>query len=512
MLSYIKTAYLISTHHKKWEIDVVSAAGNIYTNLVFIISKKYLDGLISLRHLSLFLSGGNREKKTSPQEISITVSGAKMATPNCTSNHIHSNVGEPQKSPSRLMPNAYHSYRRHSSPSALGDSAAFEFPATAGDVQSPTEEVPEKQTRNQSSPFLTCGNIRSRAQSTSSDLTQRVVSVSRCPDENYSLSSSSTDEEDDPRFELQAPPKLRTRHRACSSGQILVTSPTVDEDSGSELGPDPFSPLATLSAPPNTPLTGSSSSHCLRHCNSDQESHVEKAKKKVLSVMGIGHEADIGSPKNTRSNSRSQSPDVCESPGIPPLVSEEDVNLSPELPRAHLGNRRPSSPSRFAKLVKEAEERLSGITSPRRPSSPSLQTMDRRPSLSMSPLNSPRSPRSPLSPSANSVNAGVVVTSSKPSRRRSSISQAAAAFAAATAGASPSPSYGVSSPTIQRFRFGKQYVCLSVCLFVCLSVCLSALPSSIPVCLSVCLCCAELPTRNGCHMECARAQMDSFEQ
>lgn len=144
-----------------------------------------------------------------------------------------------------------------------------------------------------------------------------------------------------------------------------------------------------------------------------------------------------------------------ESPAVPPLVAEEDVTLSPELPRASLSNRRPSSPSRFAKLVRDAEGRLSGRSSPRRPSSPSLQT-DRRPSLGpMSPLNSPRSPRSPLSPSASSVQAGVVVTSSKPSRRRSSISQAAAAFAAATAGASPSPSYGGSSPTIQRFRFGK---------------------------------------------------------
>lgn len=451
---------------KDGKLVALASAADISKILIGRFSNKDVIWLIVILKKTCFAGGRNREKKTSPQEISITVSGAKMANPNCNSTHVNCNVEEPQKSPSRLMPNAYHSYRRHSSPSALGDSAAFEFPATAGDVQSPTEEVPEKQTRNQSSPFLTCGNIRSRAQSTSSDLTQRAMNISRCPEETYSLSSSSTDEEDDPRFELQSPPKLRIRHRACSSGQILVTSPTVDEDSGSELGADPFSPSPTLSAPPNTPLTGSSSSHCLRQSSSDQESHIEKAKKKVLNVMGTDQEADVGSSKNIKSNSRSQSPEVCESPGIPPLVSEEDVNLSPEMPRANLGNRRPSSPSRFAKFVKEAEERLSGITSPRRPSSPSLQTMDRRPSLSMSPLNSPRSPRSPLSPSTNCVNAGVVVTSSKPSRRRSSISQAAAAFAAATAGASPSPSYGGSSPTIQRFRFGKCGVFLAMYLFV----------------------------------------------
>lgn len=340
----------------------------------------------------------------------------------------HSITDEPEKSPSRLMPTCYHSYRRHSSPSALGDTAAFDFPVVTDDVQSPTDEVPESKSRNQSSPFLTCGKVRSRAQSTCNETVEH---------QSYSYSSSSS-EDDTEQFELQDPPKMRTRHRACSSGQILVTSPTVDEDSGSELNLDPFSPSATLSAP--LPMIGSSSSHCLRQTPPDQENHTEKAKNKVLQVMGLAIQVNKISGEHPR---------------VPPLVTEEDVTLSPELPRASLGNRRPSSPSRFAKLVKEAEERLSGITSPRRPSSPNLQTQDRRPSLSMSPLNSPRSPRSPLSPSANSVNAGVVVTSSKPSRRRSSISQAAAAFAAATAGASPSPNYGGSSPTIQRFRFGK---------------------------------------------------------
>jgi len=369
-----------------------------------------------------------RERKASPQEISITVSTAKM--PNSKDSQI-STTDEPEKTPSRLMPTSYH-YRRHSSPSVLGDTATFEFPdVTCDDVQSPTDEVPESKTRNQSSPFLTCGKLRLRAQSTCNDTVQR-------PSYSICSSISSSDDENEP-FELEDPPKLRTRHRACSSGQILITSPTVDEDSGSESNIDPFGPTTTLSAPHSIPLIGSSSSHCLRQASPDHESPIEKAKNKVLSIMGLALESDEG-------------PDVCDSPGVPPLVAEEDVTLSPELPRASFGSRRPSSPSRFAKLAKEAEERLSGTTSPRRPSSPNLQRQDRRPSLSTSPINSPRSP---LSPSANCVNAGVVVTSSKPSRRRSSISQAAAAFAAATAGASPSPSYGVSSPTLQRFRFGK---------------------------------------------------------
>ena len=68
-----------------------------------------------------------------------------------------------------------------------------------------------------------------------------------------------------------------------------------------------------------------------------------------------------------------------------------------------------------------------------------------------SPLRSPSFSRSPNS-SPPSPAPGVVVTSHRSSRRRSSISTAAVAFAAATAGASVSPA---TSPTsASRFRFG----------------------------------------------------------
>ncbi|XP_048583532.1 ras-specific guanine nucleotide-releasing factor 1 isoform X2 [Nematostella vectensis] len=393
----------------------------------------------------------NRAKQTAPQDISITVSDVKMSNEERESPCEEEAMDE--LSSCRLMPSSYHSYRRHSSPSALGETAAFEFPANSCEAMSPTEETVDPSTnKNQSSPFLTCvTNVRSRSQSTASDLTPtpRDISTPTYP----SLSSSP---EEGSCFQLQSPPRRITRHRACSSGHILVTSPTVDYEDP----PDIMSSRCvstSLGAPPNTPLVNASSSQNLResHASDQGEGAVEKAKRKVLSVMGFSHEGDEvftsrqRSPRPRRRSSpnvhRERSPEVFDS-SRPPLVSEEDLSLSPELPRACF----PASTSRFAKIVKDAEERLAGITTTRRPSSPSLFP-DRRPRSPVSPLGSPRSPRSPLSPSTN---AGVVVTSSKPSRRRSSISQAAAAFAAATAGASTSPNNIASSPTIQRFRFG----------------------------------------------------------
>eukprot|EP00794_Sanderia_malayensis_P009753 gene9753-10750_t len=78
-------------------------------------------------------------------------------------------------------------------------------------------------------------------------------------------------------------------------------------------------------------------------------------------------------------------------------------------------------------------------------------TVDSGRTSPMDVLRSPTLPRSPNS-SPPSPAPGVVVTSHRSSRRRSSISSAAVAFAAATAGASVSPA---ASPTsASRFRFG----------------------------------------------------------
>ena len=346
----------------------------------------------------------------------------------------------PTRTPDRLCPTNYHSYRRHSSPSALGETAAFEFPESSGDPpHSPEEDSPTPirhgGPRNHSSPFLSRGNIRTRAQSSSSDL----MSGENGKGTSLLCSSQEDDIFSDVKFELQAPPKLRgKRSRACSSSAAVLTRDPLLESLGSGLQASP----PTIRAPVNTP-----SAQSTPHSNHNGAERTRRRIPNAVENYDVGD--DLFQTPKALDNRRRSSPSVHRNPPVSCLgITVDGVSQSPELTHNKHSNRRPSSPCRLYKIVKEAEERVLSLKSQRRPSPPKLSSHP--PKSPVSPISSPRSP---LSPSANSVSAGVVVTSSRPSRRRSSISSAASAFAAATAGASPS--YVATSPTTTKFRFGE---------------------------------------------------------
>ena len=347
------------------------------------------------------------------------------------------------RTPDRLCPSNYQSHRRHSSPSALGESAGFEFPDSSTDTPlSPGDDSPtpirHAGPRNHSSPFLSRSNFRSRAQSSSSNF------VSGGFDRDKSNLSLLQDEDifNDLKFELQAPPKQRgKRSRASTSSGALILSIDSNSASNSSI----HTACSTSIGEPNKGTqmrTATPVENCVVDFQADEVFHQK--------------------PKNHRRRStsnvqRERSPDRLFSAGCLGIIGDNDLH-SPEDTRTKHPSRRPSSPCRLYKIVKDAEERVSSLKSQRRPSSPKLPSP-------ASPLNSPRSP---LSPSASSVSAGVVVTSSRPSRRRSSISSAASAFAAATAGASPS--YTATSPTATRFRFGKSRITTRPVSFLSLAI------------------------------------------
>ena len=344
--------------------------------------------------------------------------------------------GTAARTPDRLCPSSYHSYRRHSSPSALGESGAFEFPEASTDTpHSPEEDSPtpirHAGLRNHSSPFLTRGNIRTRAQSSSSDFVSGGDGKEKSYVETNSLLSSSPDEDifDDVKFELQAPPKHRSkRSRACTSSGPLMFSRHANTDTS-----------RANRVQPGTSV----------------QAHEDNTKRTAVETCDLNLQGDDVFYQKIKDRRRRSSPNVHRerSPDRTPAVNclgilGDSGAQSPEVTHSKQA-RRPSSPCRLYKIVKDAEERVSNLKSQRWPSPPKVNSHP-PPKSPVSPLSSPRSP---LSPSANSVSAGVVVTSSRPSRRRSSISSAASAFAAATAGASPS--YAATSPTATRFRFGE---------------------------------------------------------
>ncbi|XP_029211541.1 ras-specific guanine nucleotide-releasing factor 2-like isoform X2 [Acropora millepora] len=369
------------------------------------------------------------QKNSSPsQSISITVSDVKMPSDNnqaeaCTPSETAGIT------PDRLCPSNYHSYRRHSSPSALGETAAFDFPeSTTDQPQSPGEDSPgpirHESLRNHSSPFLARGNIRTRAQSSSSDFVSTGVTHNKLNMETNSKLSTSPVEDVfcDLKFELQAPPKQRPNRRSRAltpSGSVLSSE---------------------------NPSSGSSSVHSTEEKTKRTTTNTTE---KELSLQDCEKVS-----QKTKSHRRRSSPSGCRDRGsteTPPVsclgIVADAGSQTPEISREKQSNKRSGSPCKLYKIVKDAEERVMSLKSQRR-SSPPMTTSYASPKSPVSPISSPRSP---LSPSANTVSAGVVVTSSIPARRRSSISSAAAAFAAATAGASPS--YAATSPT--RFRFGQ---------------------------------------------------------
>ncbi|XP_068694314.1 ras-specific guanine nucleotide-releasing factor 2-like isoform X2 [Montipora foliosa] len=372
-------------------------------------------------------------KQPSPsQPICITVSDVKMPSDNNQAEAIPRDTAG--RTPDRLCPSNYHCYRRHSSPSALGETAAFDFPESSADPPHSPEEVDSPGPirhdglRNHSSPFLTRGNIRTRAQSSSSDFVSAGGAQHRLNMETNSMLSTSHDEDvfGDMKFELQAPPKQRTRR----SRALTTSGPVISAETRSSSG---YSPVTTPEV---------------------------KTKRTVDNEL-LPQEGEVVNQK-VKTHRRRSSPSGHRDRGVdtPPvsclgIISDSGLQ-NPERSHEKQLNKRSSSPCRLYKIVKDAEDRVMSLKSQRRPSPP-MPASYASPKSPVSPVSSPRSP---LSPSANAVSAGVVVTSSRPSRRRSSIASAAAAFAAATAGASPS--YAANSPT--RFRFGhsiREFLCLN---------------------------------------------------
>lgn len=330
----------------------------------------------------------------------------------------------------RLCPNLYQSYRRHSSPSALGETTGFEFPVNSVDaLETPTDDMPDfventkYHSRSHTSPTLPHGCFpRGRAQSASYEVGPALQAQAvLLPSETSLFSSPPNDSIPGDVFQLESPPRRHARDRRASDGICLVNSfstSTIDEHQLDDII------SSSQHTPPSSPIKGVSFN------SGDQQRNVEKVKRKLLGT----HETGSYSPTppkslfNRRRGSNTDGKDIAFLDGI----------------------KRPPSPCRLHKIGKEAEEKRSGMSN-----SPKLTILIPH---SPSPLNSPRSPRSPISPSTS---AGVVVTSSRPSRRRASISSAAAAFAAATAGASPSTgihSNHVNSQHSSRFRFGKSYM------------------------------------------------------
>ena len=388
------------------------------------------------------LGSAQNGKRRSPQSISITVSHEKMAN---NYHHISEDeqaVLESQRLPDRLCPNLYQSYRRHSSPSALGETTGFEFPVNSPDtVETPTDEVSDiiettkDPQRGHSSPTLLRGCFpRARAQSTSYQMEQVSQGSVVSPSEVSFLSSSPDELGPCDVFQLESPPRRRPRRRTVSVGAVPVTCPVIADTLDQEISVS-RGYLSRLKAPPNTPLKGITFASAV-----EQQSTIDKAKKKMQGAVDAGHFSPTP-PKSPLQRRRASAADVKDSGSHGQSNAVFDDS---DLFRHSRNIRHPSSPCRLHRTVKDVEERGSGVSQPRIPNSPKLAVRIPR---STSPTSSPRSPLSP------STNAGVVVTSSRPSRRRSSISSAAAAFAAATAGASPSPNINMNS---QKFRFGKE--------------------------------------------------------
>ena len=395
--------------------------------------------------------------------------------------------------------------RRHSSPSALYEEAAFTFPTKASSSPQTTRPIRESthdstgRTRSKSGPSL-CGRIPAKVSDFVSagyesypETPKSIDSDPKSPKDAGSLYSSGEfipsmqttntgsaftrvrdiEIERVPVLKLDSPPKMKKRDskRRESTAEVVVSSTnTGDQRSDSTLtvvdnpsidrqhrhSDTIISTVGVTVTPATSPLSNSPSSEGFK--GFWREFSNESASSRDSSTCSYKHEG-TGTPTRER-HSFEQSITVKRKPGgryetvfdavlspSPPMVSPRNSpRTSPLTPPRSPGQRSPQTPkSPIVRFIPGKDKNpRSGDRSDRKSSdfgrtSP-LEAL-RSPTFNRSPNSSPPSPAP-----------GVVVTSHRSSRRRSSISSAAIAFAAATAGASVSPA---ASPTsASRFRFG----------------------------------------------------------
>ena len=386
------------------------------------------------------------------------------------------------KSPTTLYPPTVLSNRRHSSPSALFEEPAFDFPSK-GTCMSPQDEISSAsrkdnlRKRNTSS-LVSCATSLKKETDNSIPISLVADSKPACEQiPQYGQSSFAqhdrtnniftripeSDSEKVRVLKLDSPPKMKKRdskRRGSSSGVVLSSSEgtsdtilTVIENPSINMQyPDSENIISTVGVtvtPATSPISNSPPEGFKGFW---REFSCESASSRD-SNSGSFRQDTVGTPSKI-SQHFEQSITIKRMPGGR-YETVFDAVLSPSPPSASPRNSPRTSPL--------TPPQTPGVKSPQTPRSPitrfkpnRTETCDRKSSDfgRTSPLEVLRSPTFSRSPNSSppSPAPGVVVTSHRSSRRRSSISSAAIAFAAATAGASVSPA---ASPTsASRFRFG----------------------------------------------------------
>ena len=385
------------------------------------------------------------------------------------------------KSPTTLYPPTFLSNRRHSSPSALYEEPAFSFPSKGACTS------PQNARRSASREEIPLNRCASGPSSCASDLIKETDSpvTSQAKDAKMrheqtpgyrkdSFSQSDTgnsafarvqesDAEKVPILKLDSPPKMKKRDSKRKESSADVLSSSVCEQSDTKLtvientsidaqyrdSENIISTVGVTVTPATSPISNSPPEGFKGFW---REFSCESGSSRDSSLSSYKHDM-TGTPSKTH-NPFEQSITVKRKPGGR-YETVFDAVLSPSPPSASPRNSPRTSPL--------TPPRTPGVRSPQTPRSPiarfksnRTETWDRKGCDfgRTSPLEVLRSPTFSRSPNSSppSPAPGVVVTSHRSSRRRSSISSAAVAFAAATAGASVSPA---ASPTsASRFRFG----------------------------------------------------------
>ena len=386
------------------------------------------------------------------------------------------------KSPTTLYPPTVLSNRRHSSPSALFEEPTFEFPSKGACI-SPQDEItsasrednPRK--RNTSS-LVSCATGLKKEIDSPIKISQVADVKSTCEEITHYQESTfaqhdgtnnifgSVPESDSDKFrvlKLDSPPKMKKRdskRRGSSSDVVLSSSDgqsetilTVIENPSINMqyphSDNIISTVGVTLTPATSPISNSPPEGFKGFW---RELSCESASSRD-STSGSFRQNAVSTPSKMNYPFE-QSITIKRMPGGR-YETVFDAVLSPSPPSASPRNSPRTSPL--------TPPQTPGLKSPQTPRSPNArfkqnrtETYDRKSSDlgRTSPLEVLRSPTFNRSPNSSppSPAPGVVVTSHRSSRRRSSISSAAIAFAAATAGASVSPA---ASPTsASRFRFG----------------------------------------------------------
>ncbi|XP_065059652.1 ras-specific guanine nucleotide-releasing factor 2-like isoform X2 [Rhopilema esculentum] len=450
-----------------------------------------------------------QELPTKPTEFSPKVASHRNSCPSAVSSSFHYDMRSRRlrthrhsaipftrdlKSPTTLYPPTVLSNRRHSSPSALYEEAAFTFPvrtspqtyrydlsgspgekhrirSTSGPSLSESDSCQE--TYNES--IEVSGNDKGSKDSVSlankgsgGDLKNadlEPINEPGCPTSAFTRIQEA-DSERVPVLKLDSPPKMKKRdskrrgssceiytntcttgERTDSSALTVSESPSIDRqyrDSDTII-----STVGVTVTPATSPISNSPPEGFKGFW---REFSCESASSRDSSSSNFKQE--IGG-----SHSRSQHPfeqsitikkkpggryetvfDAVLSPSPPSPSPRNSPRTSPLTPPRSPGRRSPQTPRSPIMRFKTGKDKFPELRSSEFGRTSPFEAL-RSPTFNRSPNSSPPSPAP-----------GVVVTSHRSSRRRSSISSAAVAFAAATAGASVSPA---ASPTsASRFRFG----------------------------------------------------------